>query len=416
MTPRDGAARTLMERTPGARMESAPGSRMGPAPHSQMKGTPGFHALPVRRVERLTESAVAITLGVPDALAPTFVHRAGQHIAVRHRLDSTGTGGGEEIRRSYSICRPPGPAPGPAAPGTRTLRIVVKQLGPGGFGEHAVTRLAAGDILEVGPPKGSFTLADRPGAHHVLIGGGSGITPLLSMAAAALDEDPRCKVSLVYANRTARSTLLAEEVADLKDRHTGRFFVLHVLSGEERESEVLSGRVDASKLPRLLAGLGADPGDDRTHFYLCGPWGLVESVEEVLRELGAAPSRVRRELFSTDPADPADPDRAAREDAAAGGVDGGGGARVTARLHGRSTEAEMTPQDPSLLAAVLRHRPETPYSCRDGLCGSCRARVVDGEVVLARRYALTQEEQDAGYTLPCQARPASEHVGLDFDA
>ncbi|MEU1149787.1 2Fe-2S iron-sulfur cluster-binding protein [Streptomyces sp. NPDC005863] len=395
MTPRDGAARPLMERTSG------------------------FHALPVRRVERLTESAVAVTLGVPDALATTFAHRAGQHIAVRHRLDSTGTGGeggsgdgGEEIRRSYSICRPPGPAAGPAEPGTRTLRIVVKQLGPGGFGEHAVARLAAGDTLEVGPPKGSFTLADRPGAHHVLIGGGSGITPLLSMAAAALDEDPRCKVSLVYVNRTARSMLLAEEVADLKDRHTGRFFVLHVLSGEERETEVLSGRVDASKLPRLLAGLGADPGDDRTHFYLCGPWGLVESVDEILRELGAAPSRVRRELFTTDPAAPEQP---GRQNPGAG-VGVGGGARVTARLHGRSTEAEMTPQDPSLLAAVLRHRPETPYSCRDGLCGSCRARVVDGEVVLARRHALTQEEQDAGYTLPCQARPASEHVGLDFDA
>ncbi|MEU6990836.1 2Fe-2S iron-sulfur cluster-binding protein [Streptomyces sp. NPDC046465] len=351
-------------------------------------------------MDRLTETAVAVTLGVPDALAATFAHRPGQHIAVRHRIGSTG----EEIRRSYSICRPPGSAP----PGT--LRIVVKQLGPGGFGEYAVTRLAAGDTLEAGPPKGSFTLADRPGAHHVLIGGGSGITPLLSMAAAALDTDPRCKVSLVYANRTARSTLLAEEVADLKDCHTGRFFVLHVLSGEERESEVLSGRIDASKLPRLLTGLGAAPRDARTHFYLCGPWGLVESVDEVLRELGVAPSRVRRELFTTDPADQDTSSRPAVGDG------GGGGARITARLHGRSTEAEMSPQDPSLLAAVLRHRPETPYSCRDGLCGSCRARVVDGEVVLARRYALTQEEQDAGYTLPCQARPASDHVGLDFDA
>ncbi|MFG2498212.1 2Fe-2S iron-sulfur cluster-binding protein [Streptomyces sp. NPDC048441] len=371
-------------------------------PPEPVTAGPGFHALPVHRVDRLTETAVAVTLGVPDGLAATFTHRPGQHIAVRHHLG--GVGAGEEIRRSYSICGPPGSAP-PA-----TLRIVVKQLGPGGFGEYAVTRLAVGDILEAGPPKGSFTLVDRPGAHHVLIGGGSGITPLLSMAAAALRDDPQCKVSLVYANRTARSTLLAEEVADLKDCHTDRFFVLHVLSGEERESEVLSGRIDATKLPFLLTGLGAEPGDARTHFYLCGPWGLVESVDEVLRELGAVPSRVRRELFTADP-DAAD--RTARQDTAVGH---GGGARITARLHGRSTEAEMTPQDPSLLAAVLRYRPETPYSCRDGLCGSCRARVVDGKVVLARRYALTREEQDAGYTLPCQALPASDHLRLDFDA
>ncbi|MGV9995385.1 2Fe-2S iron-sulfur cluster-binding protein, partial [Streptomyces sp. NPDC003374] len=221
--------------------------------------------------------------------------------------------------------------------------------------------------------------------------------------------DPECRVSLVHANRTARSILLAEEVADLKDRYTDRFFVLHVLSGEERESQVLSGRLDSAKLRRLLGGLGARPDDDRTHFYLCGPWGLVESADEVLRDMGVTASRVRRELFTTDP-DAQAP--GARRDTAAGT----GGARITTTLHGRSTEAAMTPQDPSLLAAVLRHRPETPYSCRDGLCGSCRARVVDGEVVLDRRYALTREEQEAGYTLPCQARPVSEHVRLDFDA
>ncbi|QKW08197.1 2Fe-2S iron-sulfur cluster binding domain-containing protein [Streptomyces sp. NA04227] len=388
MTPVDGAVRTPS--TPSR-------DRNLPTPAAP---APGFHSLPVHQVDRLTETAVAVTLGLPDGLAATFTHRPGQHIAVRHHLGADGTG--EEIRRSYSICQPPGSA------AVGTLRIVVKQLGPGGFGEHAVTRLTRGDRLEVGPPKGSFTLVDRPGAHHVLIGGGSGITPLLSMAAAALRDDPSCKVSLVYANRTARSTLLAEEIADLKDRHTGRFFVLHVLSREERESELLSGRVDAVKLPRLLAGLGALPEDPRTHFYLCGPWGLVESADEVLRELGAPASRVRRELFSTDPD--------AQDRAPRGAETEGGGARVTARLNGRSTEAEMTPQDASLLAAVLRHRPETPYSCRDGLCGSCRARVTDGKVVLDRRYALTQEEQDAGYTLPCQARPASDHVRLDFDA
>ncbi|MCZ7417819.1 MULTISPECIES: 2Fe-2S iron-sulfur cluster-binding protein [unclassified Streptomyces] len=397
-----------MERTPSLEPPRDPEPPRGEERGRAVPPGPGFHALPVCRLERLTDTSVAITLGVPDHLAATFAPRPGQHVTVRHRLPGRATVPGEagdgEIRRSYSVCQPlVSPPPG-------TLRIVVKRLGPGGFGDHALTRLAVGDTLEVGPPKGSFTLAERPGAHHVLIGGGSGITPLLSMAVAALRDDPGCRVSLVYANRTARSTLLAEEVADLKDRHPGRFTVLHVLSGEERESEVLSGRVDATKLPRLLAGLGADAGDARTHFYLCGPWGLVEAVDEVLREQGADPSRVRRELFTTGPEAQ---DREGRPDEAA---TPGGGARITATLHGRSTEAEMTPRDDSLLAAVLRHRPETPYSCRDGLCGSCRARVVGGSVRLDRHYALTREEQDAGYTLACRALPVSEHVRLDFDA
>ncbi|MEV8594732.1 2Fe-2S iron-sulfur cluster-binding protein [Streptomyces sp. NPDC052012] len=401
MTPPDGAGRPLEERAHSR-------DRHRQSQPQPVRPASGFHALPVIRVDRLTDTAVAVTLGLPDELAATFTHRPGQHIAVRHRLG--GPGAGEEIRRSYSICLPPLSAP----PGT--LRIVVKQLGPGGFGEHALGTLAVGDTLEVGPPKGGFTLVDRSGAHHVLIGGGSGITPLMSMAAAALRDDPECRVSLLYANRTTRSILLAEELTDLKDRYTDRFFVLHVLSREERESRVLSGRIDAVKLPRLLAGLGARPDDDRTHFYLCGPWGLVESAGEVLRRLGVTPSRVRRELFTTAPEAQDPPTRPAPAPGTGTGTAAiTGGARITVTLNGRSTEAEMTPQDSSLLAAVLRHRLETPYSCRDGLCGSCRARVVEGEVVLDRRHALSREEEEAGYTLPCQARPVSDHVRLDFD-
>ncbi|WP_116215990.1 2Fe-2S iron-sulfur cluster-binding protein [Streptomyces olivoreticuli] len=359
------------------------------APHAA-----GWYRLRVTEVERLSGEAVAIRLGVPDQLADVFAHRAGQHVAVRHLPDGDG---GPELRRSYSVCLPHGERSG--------LRLVVKRLGPGGFAEYATTRLAVGDSLEIAPPTGGFGLVDHPGAHHVLVAGGSGITPLLSMAAAALRDDPRCRVSLVHANRTAASVLLADELADLKDAYVDRFFVLHVLSQETREAELLSGRIDRVRLTKLLALLGAEPDDDG-FFYLCGPWGLVESVREALTCWGADPARVRFELFSAGDG-PAE--------AAGGDVEGRQG-RITARLAGRTTVATMGPDDRVVLDAVLRARPETPYSCRDGLCGTCRAKVVSGSVRMDRQYALGEAELAGGYTLACRARPESDEVGLDFDA
>ncbi|MFC0597666.1 2Fe-2S iron-sulfur cluster-binding protein [Streptomyces palmae] len=354
----------------------------------------GWHRLRVAAVHPLTEEAVAIGLEVPTELAGTFAHRAGQHVTVRHVL------AGREIRRSYSVCPPPGRA--------GELRLVVKRLGPDGFGAYATDRLAAGDELELAPPTGDFGLADRPGAHHVMVAGGSGITPLHSMAAAALRRDPDCRVSLVYSNRTARSTLLADELADLKDAHPARFFALYVLTRETREAELLSGRMDGDRLPRLLALLGAAPGE-RTRFYLCGPWGLLDGARRALAACGADPSRVRFELFTAG-GEPAE------RPAPRGAEAGGRGERITARLWGRTTVSAMEAGDQVVLDAVLRARPETPYSCRDGLCGACRAKVVSGSVAMGRQYALGEPELAAGYTLTCRARPQSQDVGLDFDA
>ncbi|OSY42577.1 hypothetical protein CP981_37155 [Streptomyces platensis] len=350
----------------------------------------GWYRLPVADVTHLTDDTVAITLHVPPPLADTFALRAGQHVTVRQVLN------GRELRRSYSVCLPPRWRSG--------LRLVVKRLGPGGFAEYATTALTVGDILELGPPTGEFRLAERPGAHHVLIAGGSGITPLLTMAAEALREDAACRVSLICANRDSGSVLLADELADLKDAYTERFFALHVLSRETRESALLSGHLDADRLPRLLALLGAEPGGE-AYFYLCGPWALVDSARRTLTEWCNEPDRVRLELFTT--GEQAH-DRAVPPDRARSG-------RITARLGGRTTVTAMAAEDRVLLDAVLRARPETPYSCRDGLCGSCRARVTTGRVTLGRQYALGAAELAAGYTLACRAQPASDEVALDFD-
>ncbi|MGA5519195.1 2Fe-2S iron-sulfur cluster-binding protein [Streptomyces pseudogriseolus] len=354
----------------------------------------GWFRLTVARLERLAEDTVAITLDVPAALAGTFAHRPGQHVVVRHRTP------GGELRRSYSLCPPPGD---PAA-----LRVVVKRNSPDGFGKYALTTLAQGDRLELSPPAGTFGLPAVRGGHHVLIAGGCGITPLAPMAAAALREDPGCRVSLVHAARTAHDALLADELALLKDEFVDRFTVLHVLSRERRESELCSGRIDAPKLLRLLELLDARPGPG-TRFALCGPYGLVETVRDTLTSWGAPAEAVRFELFSAagtpaspEPATP--PDRQGRH------------SRITAVLGGRTSVVTMRPEDRVALDAVLRHRPETPYSCRDGVCGSCRAKVVSGAVTLGSQYALDARDLDAGYTLACRARPRTDDLTLDFDA
>ncbi|MFE7898174.1 2Fe-2S iron-sulfur cluster-binding protein [Streptomyces sp. NPDC057424] len=350
----------------------------------------GWHRLRVARVRPLTDDAVALTLDLPDGPADAFAHRPGQHVTVRHVLHGT------EIRRSYSICPPPFGRP--------ELRLVVKRLGSGGFAEYAMTVLRAGETLDVAPPTGAFGLVEHPGAHQVMVAAGSGITPLLPMAAAALRADPRCRVSLIHTERTARSVLLADELADLKDAYVDRFQPLYLLTRETREAELLTGRLDATRLPALMRAVGAEPDGD-TYFYLCGPWEMVTSVREALTAWGADPARTRVELFSAAPRDPAPP-RAAPH---------GHRARITASFGGQTAVTAMTDQDRVVLDALLRARPDIPYSCREGLCGSCRAKVVHGSVTTGPQYVLGSAELAAGYTLACRARPETDETELDFD-
>ncbi|MET9061423.1 2Fe-2S iron-sulfur cluster-binding protein [Streptomyces antibioticus] len=358
----------------------------------------GWYPLTVIRKEPLTEDAVAVTLDVPPDLAATFAAVPGRHVVVRHRRP------GRELRRAYSVCPPPG------EPGA--LRLVIQRATPDGFGTHARTALAVGDTLELTPPTGTFGLPRIPGAHHVLIAGGSGITPLAAMAAGALRDDPGCRVSLVHAARTAGTALLADELAELKDAFVDRFTALYVLSRERRESDLFSGRIDANRLRRLLTLLDTRPGRTTT-FSLCGPWGLVETARTTLTDWGAPAGTVRRELFSADGA-PGDLPGPADDHGPA--TDTPGTSRIRAVIGGRTTAVTMAPGDRVVLDPVLRARPEVPYACRDGVCGSCRALVVSGEVTLGRQHALDPRDLAAGYTLACRARPATADLTLDFDA
>lgn len=359
----------------------------------------GWHRLTVTDVRRLTEEAVGVTLHVPDDLRDTFAHRPGDHVVVRHRR------AGHELRRSYSVCPPPGD---PDA-----FRLVIKRGTADGYGAYATTTLAPGDTLELAPPGGTFALPDLPGAHHVLIAGGSGITPLITMAAAVLREDPACRVSLVHAVPTTATALLADELAELKDAFVDRFTALHVLTREDRGSELVSGRVDTAKLPRLLAALDARPGPGTT-FALCGPDGLVTEVRQALIAWGADPAAVRSETFTTAPGTRQDTER---ETPPGTPPPGAQPTRITALFGGRRAAVTAEPREDVLLDALLRAHPDVPYACREGVCGTCRAKVLTGEVALdGGQYALDAEELAAGYTLVCRARPRTAEVTLDFDA
>ena len=361
-----------------------------------------FHQLAVEAVEPLTEDAVRIVLAVPEPLREAYRYTAGQHLTIRY----TAPGTGEQLRRSYSICAPPPPDAAPSR-----LAVAVKRHGPGGFADYAVRKLAPGEILDVLTPVGGFHA--QPGelqtgrVRVVAIAAGSGITPVLAILQDALRTNPESTAALLYGNRTSADVMFLDELADLKDRYGPRFEALHILSREDHGSPLLTGRIEREKLPLLLDAIAAAPEDA---YYLCGPIGMVEDCRQVLTERGAA--HVRFELFDTGGVRKQKP--AAPDNAAAAGT--GKGAQITVTLGGRTTRCELRPEDDSLLAAVMRDRPDVPYACTDGVCGTCRAKLVSGTAQMARDYALEPDEKTEGFVLTCQSLPTSDEVTLDFDA
>ncbi|MFE9681841.1 2Fe-2S iron-sulfur cluster-binding protein [Streptomyces sp. NPDC006285] len=393
------------ERQPRPGRHQGPDQDPGRAPDPDRGARPRapWYRLEVADVHRLTHDAVAVALRVPAALREVFAHRPGQHVVVRHRRV------GGELRRSYSVCPPPHD---PTA-----LRLVIKRGGPDGFGAHATSRLAPGDHLEISRPTGPFALPDLPGAHHVLLAGGSGITPLAAMAAHALRRDPACRVSLVHSVPTSADALLADELAELKDAFVDRLTVLYVLTREDRGpgDGLFSGRLDAERLSRLLAALDARPTPD-TAFALCGPPGLVDALRQALTDWGADPALVRQEVFTAAGTPQPTPGTAGPVRTTAPQAPHAGGTRVTALLDGRHRAVTVLPQDTAILDALLRAHPDVPYACREGVCGSCRAKVLSGQVAGEGQYALDERDRAAGYTLVCRTRPSTPEVTLDFDA
>jgi ring-1,2-phenylacetyl-CoA epoxidase subunit PaaE len=347
-----------------------------------------FSALRVDAVERLCDDAVGITFAVPAELRAEYAFRAGQSLTLRRVID------GRDERRSYSICAPPGSAP----------RIGVREVAGGLFSGWLVHQLRPGDEVEVAPPTGTFTPAD-PSGHHVLVGAGSGITPLLSIAHAVL-ADPAGHVTVLYGNRRSDTVMFADELADLKDAHPARLELVHVLSREAREVDLHTGRLDPGKLRAMLATVLDAGGVD--HWWLCGPYEMVVGIREVLAEAGVPASRVHTELFFVEDTPP---EQARHDEPVATGPT----SAVTVVLDGRTTELAL-PRDTPILDAAQRKRPDLPFACKGGVCGTCRARLTAGEVRMRRNFALEQSEVDAGFVLTCQSLPVTDAVTVDYDA
>jgi ring-1,2-phenylacetyl-CoA epoxidase subunit PaaE len=373
-----------------------------------------FHSLKVAQVCPDAEDAVAISLEVPEALRAEYRGSPGQHVVVRASID------GEETRRTYSLVSAPGEVP---------LRIVPRVHAHGRMSRHLAEDLRAGDLLEVLPPNGSFTPRDaspQPAAAFVALAAGCGITPVLAVVRALLVGGAG-RVMVFYGNTGTARTMCLEELLALKDRYLERLSLHFVMSREPQEVELYNGRIDAARVRRFAATLFR-PGEV-SEYFVCGPGDMIEQVSATLRELGVDAARVHAEHFTLATA-------AAEGAAAPGGsvaaVPGGsvaavpgahaapadaaaGAAEVTVRVDGRRRSFTMKIADETVLDAAARAGIELPFSCRAGVCSTCRTKVISGEVEMAQNYALEDWELEQGYVLACQSRVKTPSLELDYD-
>ena len=349
-----------------------------------------FHRLRVASVERLTADAVAVTFDVPSHLRDDYAFTAGQHVNVS-------VPGGDGVRRSYSICSPQG---------SGRLRIAIKRIPDGTFSSFALGAMAPGDELDVMTPAGRFTprLDPANAKHYVAIAAGSGITPIISIIASILQTEPASRITLVYGNRTSQTVMFLDDLADLKDVYPDRLHLVHVLSREARETDLLSGRIDEPRLQSFLDTLV--PPDTVDEWYLCGPLELVTMARRVLLGRGVDRGHIHSELFHVGEPQTSPPlvDRPAARSV------------VTAVLDGRRSTVELADPDETVLEAVLRVRHDAPFACKGGVCGTCRAKLLDGKLEMERNFALEEDEVNAGYVLTCQSHPSTPEVSLDYDA
>jgi ring-1,2-phenylacetyl-CoA epoxidase subunit PaaE len=353
----------------------------------------GFVPLPVLAVENDPHDCVLVTFDTSEH-PERFRFGHGQHVNLRRHFD------GVEVRRSYSICSP--------AP-SGELRIAIRQVPGGVFSTWATRELRPGDRVEVTEPSGHFTHELDPDAsrNYTVLAAGSGITPLYSIMATILDGEPRSRVTLLYVNRTAQSTMLLDDLQDLRDRHLGRISIGFLFTQEESASRLLSGRPDEQRLAELIEA-GFLPAD-ADHAFLCGPIELTSAAREALVAAGMPADRIHREIFTTK--------QQGMVQLAPQAITETSVVVATARatLHGRSSTFDVFEGD-SMLDAVQRVRPDAPFSCRSGVCSTCQAVVRNGSVEMAVNYGLTDDEVGRGYVLTCQSHPTSAHVDLDFDA
>lgn len=352
--------------------------------------SPRFHRLTVADIRRETPEAVSIAFAIPPDLADAYRYRSGQYLTLRATLD------GEDIRRSYSIC---------SAPGDSEIRVAIKRVEGGQFSVWAQDALHLGDTVEVMTPTGRFGIPREAGPVHIAFAAGSGITPIVSIIRTVLARDTEARVFLFYGSRATAEILFRGALEDLKDRYLGRLSVFHVLSQEQQDIALLNGRLDRAKLDALLGPVLGGVIIDQA--YVCGPLGMIETVCASLDEFGLASDRVHVERFASAlegrPRQPAPVKADAPPFAVASLI-----------ADGKRTEVPVA-EGEAILDAAIRAGLDLPYACRGGMCSTCRARLVEGEVEMKVNYSLEPWETAAGFVLTCQSHPKTSHVVVDYD-
>jgi ring-1,2-phenylacetyl-CoA epoxidase subunit PaaE len=354
-----------------------------------------FHPLRVRAIEPDTPEAVIVSFDVPPDLRERFAFTQGQYLTLRAEID------GQDLRRSYSIC---------AGVDDAHLRVGVRKVNGGVFSNWINSQVKPGDTIQVMPPQGRFFVPLEPEArrHHLGIAGGSGITPILSIMKTVLAREPRSRFTLIYGNRRQQSTMFKEEIEDLKNRYLTRLVLHHVFSDEPTDSPINHGLMNRDKIAEFLRTLVPAAGID--HAYVCGPFQMNDEAEAALLAAGLSEDRIHIERFGVPPgqgtggavvheARPEDADRC----------------RVTIIRDGLTREFDFRKEDPSVLDAASAAGLEVPFSCTSGVCGTCRARLVEGRVRMTRNFALEKHEVEAGFVLTCQSHPLTDRVVLSFD-
>ncbi len=355
--------------------------------------TTRFHSLQVREVHPATRDAMAVTFDLPPALADAYQYTQGQYLTLR------ATVGGEEVRRSYSIC---------AAVQDSQLRVAIKRVAGGVFSNWAAEHLKPGSYIDVMPPQGNFHIPLQPDAarHIVAFASGSGITPILSIIKSTLLAEPGSSVTLVYGNRSSGGVMFKEELEDLKDSYMGRLNLVWVMSRESQDIDLFNGRIDYEKCCQLLTHW-IDPQGIAAAF-ICGPEDMMQATAKALQDKGVAAERIKSELFGTVQADGrVRPPRAP--------VQGSGQCTVDVVLDGTRRSFVMDKNTDNLVDAGIKAGLEMPYSCKGGVCSTCRALVVEGEVDMDINFALEDYEVARGFVLCCQSYPVSDKLVIDFD-
>jgi len=349
-----------------------------------------FHKLTVKDIKHETPDCVSIAFDIPSELQKEFQFIPGQNVTIKTELD--------EIRRSYSIC---------TSPLENELRIAVKKVNNGIFSSFANEKLKKGDVLEVLPPTGTFCTEIKASnkKEYVFFAAGSGITPVISIIKTILNTEVQSNVTLIYGNKNVPSIIFKEELEALKDKHLERFRIYHILSREKTDSVFNYGRIDLDKCHQLSKLIRLNSVDE---FFICGPEQMIFTVKDFLQNSGIDPEKIHFELFTT-------PTRQHTQIYTAVKEEKEEGSKITVKLDGRSIDFMLDYNSNTILDAALAEGADVPFACKGGVCCTCKAKLLEGEVEMETNYGLEPSEVKAGFILTCQSHPRSKNVVVDYD-